>query len=109
MAEWVFGDARCSLSEAGFSPLTSSSSPPGARGEPHSGRVFGLPRQIAEAGDGESKGEGSVGVGCWRGICNDSGEGSFSGDPGGVVLCTRSDKEAFGSERHICCTLIEGF
>ncbi|KAI9512958.1 hypothetical protein F5148DRAFT_560375 [Russula earlei] len=47
----VFGDAGRGLSE-GFSPLTSSSSPPDtgvfARGELRSGRVLGLPRLPAE-------------------------------------------------------------
>lgn len=64
----ALGDAGCGLTEVGFSPLTSSSSPPDtgvfARGELRSGRVLGLPKLIVEAGDGESEGEGSVGVGC---------------------------------------------
>lgn len=97
-----FGDAGCGLSEAGFSPLTSSSSPPDtgvfARGELRTGRVLGLPKLTAEAGDGVSEGEGRVGVGCWRGVCND--RDSFDGDPGGVVVRTCS-----GS---VDCTLIEG-
>lgn len=110
----IFGDAGCGLSEAGFSPLTSSSSPPNtgvfARGELRSGRVLGLPKPIVEAGEGVSEGEGSVGVGCWRGVCNDrGGEGSFDGGPGGVVLRTGSD-EVFddGSESGVDCTSIEG-
>jgi len=61
----VFGDAGRGLSDAGFSPLTSSSSPPDtgalARGELRRGRVLGLPRLPPEPGEGE--GEGSVGVG----------------------------------------------
>ena len=106
-----FGDAGCGLSEAGFSPLTSSSSPPDtgvfARGELRSGRVLGLPKLIAEAGDGESEGEGegSVGVGCWRGVCSD--RCSFGGDPGGDVVRTCSGREAFG-DGSVGCTLIEG-
>lgn len=65
----VFGDAGRGLTEAGFSPLTSSSSPPDtgafARGELRSGRVLGLPRLLLELGDGdgEREGDGSVGVG----------------------------------------------
>lgn len=111
----ILGDAGCGLSEAGFSPLTSSSSPPDtgtfARGELRSGRVLGLPKPIAGVGDGESEGDGSVGVGCWRGVCSDSGgEGSVDGDSGGVVLRTRSDRGAFdgGSDIGFGCTLIEG-
>jgi hypothetical protein len=80
----VFGDAGRGLSEGGFSPLTSSSSPPDtgvfARGELRSGRVLGLPRPTLEAGDGVSDGEGSVGIGCSK------DDGSLDGDPGGVVL-----------------------
>lgn len=83
----VRGDAGRGLSEEGFSPLTSSSSPPDtgvfARGELRIGRVLGLPRLVLEAGDGVSDGEGSVGIGC----CNDNG--SLDGDPGGVVLRKR--------------------
>ena len=106
-----FGDAGCGLSEAGFSPLTSSSSPPNtgvfARGELRSGRVLGLPKLAAEAGDGvsEDEGEGSVGVGCWRGVCND--RDSFDGDPGGVVVRNCSGGEAF-DDGSVDCTLIEG-
>ena len=65
----VFGDAGRGLTEAGFSPLTSSSSPPDtgafARGELRTGRVLGLPRLLLELGDGdgEREGDGSVGVG----------------------------------------------
>jgi hypothetical protein len=66
----VFGDAGRGLSEAGFSPLTSSSSPPDtgafASGELRSGRVLGLPRLLlAELGDGDGvwEGDGSMGVG----------------------------------------------
>jgi len=83
----VLGDAGRGLSEEGFSPLTSSSSPPDtgafARGELRTGRVLGLPRLVLDAGDGVSDGEGSVGIGC----CND--DGSLDGDPGGVVLRKR--------------------
>jgi hypothetical protein len=64
----VFGDAGRGLCEDGFSPLTSSSSPPDtgvfARGELRSGRVLGLPRLTLELGDGVSEGDGSVGIGC---------------------------------------------
>jgi len=71
----VFGDAGRGLSEAGFSPLTSSSSPPDtgafARGELRSGRVLGLPRPLLvefEDGDGDSEGDSEgderVAVGC---------------------------------------------
>lgn len=67
----VFGDAGRGLSEEGFSPLTSSSSPPDtgafARGELRSGRVLGLPRLLlVELGDGDGvwEGEGSMAVGC---------------------------------------------
>jgi hypothetical protein len=64
----VFGDAGRGLCEDGFSPLTSSSSPPDtgvfARGELRSGRVLGLPRPTLELGDGVSEGDGSVGIGC---------------------------------------------
>jgi hypothetical protein len=67
----VFGDAGRGLSEAGFSPLTSSSSPPDtgafASGELRSGRVLGLPRLLLEElgdGDGVWEGDGSMGVGC---------------------------------------------
>jgi len=66
-----FGDAGRGLSEAGFSPLTSSSSPPDtgvlASGELRSGRVLGLPRLLpVELGDGDGdwEGDGSMGVGC---------------------------------------------
>ena len=65
-----FGDAGRGLSE-GFSPLTSSSSPPDtgvlASGELRSGRVLGLPRPLlVELGDGDGvwEGDGSIGVGC---------------------------------------------
>jgi hypothetical protein len=67
----VFGDAGRGLSEVGFSPLTSSSSPPDtgafASGELRSGRVLGLPRLLlVELGDGDGvwEGDGSMGVGC---------------------------------------------
>jgi hypothetical protein len=67
----VFGDAGRGLSEEGFSPLTSSSSPPDtgtfASGELRSGRVLGLPRLLlVELGDGDGvwEGDGSMGVGC---------------------------------------------
>jgi len=69
----VFGDAGRGLTEAAFSPFTSSSSPPDtgafARGELRTGRVLGLPRLLLELGDGDGDGEreggdGSVGVGC---------------------------------------------
>ena len=87
----AFGSAGRGLSEGDFSPLTSSSSPPDtgvfARGELRSGRVLGLPRPTLEPGDGVSEGDGSVGVGCWSGVCNDSPP--FDGDPGGVVLFAR--------------------
>jgi len=88
----IFGDAGRGLSEGDFSPLTSSSSPPDtgvfASGELRTGRVLGLPRPILlEPGDGVSEGDGSVGVGCWSGVCNDNGP--FDGDPGGVVLRAR--------------------
>ena len=65
----TIGDAGLALTEADFSPLTSSSSPPDtgafARGELRSGRVLGLPRLMLELGDGdgEREGDGSVGVG----------------------------------------------
>jgi hypothetical protein len=87
----AFGDADRGLSKEGFSPLTSSSSPPDtgafARGELRSGRVLGRPRLALELGDGVSEGDGSVGVGCCRGVCNDNPP--FDGDPGGVVLFAR--------------------
>jgi hypothetical protein len=67
----VFGDAGRGLSEAGLSPLTSSSSPPDtgafASGELRSGRVLGLLRLLlVELGDGDGvwEGDGSMGVGC---------------------------------------------
>jgi len=88
----IFGDAGRGLSKGDFSPLTSSSSPPDtgvfARGELRTGRVLGLPRPILlEPGDGVSEGDGSEGVGCWSGVCNDNGP--FDGDSGGVVLRAR--------------------
>ena len=107
-----FGDAGRGLSDGGFSPLTSSSSPPDtgafARGELRSGRVLDLPGPAPEAGDGESEGKGNMGVGCSRGVCNDNE--SFDGDPGGVVLCARGNEEALGcgAGRGVGSTLIEG-
>lgn len=111
----IFGDAGRGLSEVGFSPLTSSSSPPDtgvlARGELRTGRVLGLPRLVLETGDGDSEGDGSVGVGCSSGGCNDNG--SFDGDgvPGGVVLRAPEVDDGCGpgSESSVGCTSIKGF
>jgi hypothetical protein len=108
----AFGDADRGLSDEGFSPLTSSSSPPDtgvfARGELRSGRVLGRPRLMLELGDGVSEGDGSVGVGCFKGVCNDNPP--FDGDPGGVVLFARvvDDSWSSGLVRCVDCTLIKG-
>lgn len=108
----VFGDAGLGLSEASLSPLTSSSSPPDtgafASGELRGGRVLALPRLLlVEIGDGDGvwEGDGSVGVGCWRGVC------SVDGDPGGVVLRVLEDGPGSGSglEKNVGWRLIRGF
>jgi hypothetical protein len=71
--------------------------------------VLGLPRLVLETGDGDSEGDGSVGVGCSSGGCNDNG--SFDGVPGGVVLRAPDVDDGCGpgSGGSVGCTSIKGF